>query len=64
MFGLISKHGGRYKARANKEKCRWIKNEIVNKLRPSLLDEIEVAKSIIIKYPYKYVLSPRLVEEV
>ena len=47
-----------------KEKCRRIKNEIASKRRPSLLDEIEVAKSVIMKNPYKYVLSPRLVEEV
>ena len=33
------------KLEQTKRKCRWIKNEIANKLRPSLLDEIEVAKS-------------------
>ena len=55
---------GDIKLEQTKRKCRWIKNEIANKLRPSLLNEIEVAKSIIMKNPYKYVLSPRLVEEV
>ena len=48
----------------SKAKRRKIKHEISGKRRPSLLDEIQVAKSVIMESPKKYVLHPRLVEEV
>ena len=52
------------KLEQTKERCRRIKNEIASKRRPSLLEEIEVAKSVIMKNPHKYALNSGLVEEV
>ena len=52
------------KLEQSKEKCRRIKDEIAGKRRPSLLDEIQVAKSVIMESPKKYALRPALVEEV
>ena len=48
----------------SKAKRRKIKHEISGKRRPSLQDEIQVAKSVIMENPKKYVLQPHLVEEV
>lgn len=61
---IIPNRDGDEKMEESKAKRRTIKNQIAGKRRPSLLDEIQVAKSVIMESPKKYVLRPGLVEEV